>query len=223
MTTVLAVLGGFVVGAFAWNLAEYLLHRFAMHEMNGRGIMSREHLEHHVKAGWRFSSIHLLSWLGMLLVGGLVLAPAGWLVAGPAAAVAVWVGWAAAYFFYEYQHAVSHLRAPRGRYSTWVRHHHFHHHFGHPMANHGVTTPLWDHVFGTWEDPGVIKVPRRMALPWLVDERGEVRPEYQDRYTLVGPTSSDARLDALDRARAFASKAPVANDASADAEVTVPV
>ena len=219
MTTSLAVLGGFVVGAFTWNLAEYLLHRFAMHHLHGRGIMSREHLEHHVKAGWNFSPILLLSWLGVVVVGGLGLLPLAWLVAGPAVAAGVSLGWAVAYFFYEYQHAVAHLRAPTGRYSTWVRHHHFHHHFGHPMANHGVTTPLWDHVFGTWEDPGVVKVPRRMALPWLVDEAGEVRPEYRDRYVLVGPTSPTARLDALDRARAFASEPPVA---SAEAEVAAP-
>jgi hypothetical protein len=36
-----------------------------MHELNGKGIMSREHLEHHVAAGWSFSYIHLLSWAGM--------------------------------------------------------------------------------------------------------------------------------------------------------------
>ena len=54
MTTFLTVGAGFVVGAFIWNLAEYVLHRFAMHHLHGRGIMSREHLVHHVKAGWNF-------------------------------------------------------------------------------------------------------------------------------------------------------------------------
>ena len=39
-----AFAGGFVL----WTLAEYLLHRFAMHDLKGKGIMSREHLEHHV-------------------------------------------------------------------------------------------------------------------------------------------------------------------------------
>ena len=91
------------------------------------------------------------------------------------------------------------------------------HHRAGARVCYGVSLPLWDHVFGTWEDPGVIKVPRRMALSWLVDEHGEVRPEYRDRYELVGPTSPDARLDALDRARAFASRAPVVT-AEADPE-----
>ena len=61
----------------------------------------------------------------MLLVGGLVWAPLGWLVAGPTAGIVVAVGWAVGYFFYEYQHAAAHLRAPRNRYEVFVRRHHF--------------------------------------------------------------------------------------------------
>ena len=140
----------FAAGWALWTLAEYLLHRFAMHHLHGKGIMSREHLEHHVHSTWSFSRTHLMSWAGMLLVGAVAWLPLGWLLAGPAAGIAAATGWAVGYFFYEYQHAMSHLRAPAGRYSTWLRRHHFHHHFGHPMANHGVTLPLWDHVFGTY-------------------------------------------------------------------------
>ena len=77
--------------------------------------------------------------------------------------VAVAVGWAAGYFFYEYQHMASHLKAPRTRYQRWLRKHHLHHHFGHPMANHGVTVPWWDRAFGTLERPEQVRVPRRMA------------------------------------------------------------
>ena len=208
MTTALAALGGFVVGAFTWNLAEYLLHRFAMHHLHGRGIMSREHLEHHVKAGWNFSPILLLSWLGVVVVGGLGLLPVAWLIAGPVVAVGVSLGWAAAYFFYEYQHAVAHLRAPSGRYSAWVRHHHFHHHFGHPMSNHGVSVPWWDQVFGTYERPTRVRVPRRLVLPWMLDETGELKAEHADDYVLVGSPDATERSRQLDRARAFASTAP---------------
>jgi hypothetical protein len=37
--------------------------------------------------------------------------------------------------------------------------------------NHGVTSPLWDIVFRTYERPVVVRVPRRHApkLPWLLD------------------------------------------------------
>ena len=201
-------LGALAAGAALWTLAEYLLHRFAMHALDGKGIMSREHLEHHVHARWRFSRIMLLSWTGMLLVGAAAWMPLAWWFAGPFVGASVAVGWAVGYFFYEYQHAVAHLRPPRGRYSTWVRHHHFHHHFGHPKANHGVTMPLWDIAFGTRQQPAVVRVPRRLALPWLLDADGELLPRYADRYVLVGSADNAERLAAIDRARAFASLAP---------------
>ncbi len=209
LTTVAVAGASFAAGAALWTLAEYVLHRFAMHHLHGKGIMSREHLEHHVHSSWDFSVTHLMSWAGMLLVGFGVWMPAVWLLAGPVAAVAVALGWAFGYFFYEYQHAVAHLRAPSGRYGTWVRRHHFHHHFGHPMANHGVSTLVWDKVFGTYERPDRVRVPRRLALRWLVDADGALRPEFAADYVLVGAATSDERTAQLDRARAFASAAPV--------------
>jgi sterol desaturase/sphingolipid hydroxylase (fatty acid hydroxylase superfamily) len=199
--TLLTLFGAVGTGWVLWTFAEYVLHRFAMHELHGRGIMSREHLEHHVHSAWNFSVTHLLSWAGML--------PLTWWLAGVGAGMGVAVGWAVGYFFYEYQHAMAHLRRPSGRYGTWLRRHHFHHHFGHPMANHGVTTPVWDRVFGTHEVPEMVRVPRRLALPWLVDDAGELRPEFADHYVLVGSARSDERTARLDRARAFASIAPV--------------
>ena len=196
-------------GAFLWTLAEYLLHRFAMHEMKGRGMMSREHLEHHVHSTWSFSRTHLLSWAGVVVVASVVWAPLGFLVFGPTG-IALGLGWVVGYATYEYLHAMSHLRGPRGRYSTWLRRHHFHHHFGHPMMNHGVTIGLWDRVFGTYERPVQVRVPRRLALPWMLDADGEMRAELADDYVLVGSADSSERLAALDRARAFASISPAA-------------
>ena len=75
MTTLLTVLLAFPIGWFLWTWAEYMLHRFAMHHLHGKGIMSREHLEHHVTSGWSFDKNHILSWTGMLLVGFLGWAP----------------------------------------------------------------------------------------------------------------------------------------------------
>lgn len=209
MTTLLSLGVAFLGGWALWTFAEYVLHRFAMHELHGKGIMSREHLEHHVHSSWSFSTTHLLSWAGMLLVGAVAWFPLGWWIGGPAVGVAVAVGWAFGYFFYEYLHAMAHLRGPTGSYSTWLRRHHFHHHFGHPMANHGVTIGFWDRVFGTLEVPDQVRVPRRLALPWMLDEDGEMRPELAGDYVLVGAADPDERTAMLDRARAFASLAPV--------------
>ena len=47
LTTVFAGIALVATGAFAWTLGEYLMHRFAMHAMKGKGMASREHLTHH--------------------------------------------------------------------------------------------------------------------------------------------------------------------------------
>lgn len=206
----------FFLGAFMWTLWEYLLHRFAMHELNGKGIMSREHLEHHVKSSWSFDYTHILSWLGIGVVGSAVWFPlAAWITSqvwssGPAWAVGISmaIGWACGYAFYEYQHAASHLRAPKTEYQHWLRKHHFHHHFGHPKMNHGVTTAIWDKLFGTLERPEKVRVPRRLAMVWLVDDDGNLHDDFAHDYELVGSANADHRQEQVDRAKAFASIAP---------------
>lgn len=209
MTTLLLALAAFALGWLLWTFGEYVLHRFAMHELHGKGIMSREHLLHHVRADWHLAYTNVLSWIGIGLVGGAVWTPLVWYLSGSLAlGLVVAAGWAFGYGFYEYCHAQAHLRGPSGRYSHWLRVHHFHHHFGHPMANHGVSVPWWDRVFGTLERPERIRVPRRLAMAWLLDDDGELRPEYADDYVLVGAATSDERTAALDKARAFASVAP---------------
>ena len=53
--------------------------------------------------------------------------------------------------------------------------------------NHGVTSPVWDVVFGTLQKPGIIKVPRKLQMRWLVDPAtGAVREELAGHYALVG-------------------------------------
>lgn len=193
------VLGALVAaGWLAWTLGEYLLHRFAMHELRGRGMASREHLDHHagIVAPLRTDA---LSWLGVLVVAAV------WSVLLHPAFGA---GWVLGYGFYDVHHRRSHRRAPRTRYQRWLRRHHLHHHFGHPMVNHGVTWSVWDHVFGTYERPGRIRVPRRMALAsvaWLLDADGELRPEFAADYEVVGRRRT---IDDTDRTDAYANRPP---------------
>lgn len=78
-----------------------------------------------------------------------------------------------------------------------------HHHFGAPMRNFGVTTPVWDVLLGTYDEPGVVTVPLRMAPDWLVDETGEVREEYSADYATKGGRRIDAEQAERDRVDAF--------------------
>jgi hypothetical protein len=78
------------------------------------------------------------------------------------------------------------------------------------MRNHGVTSPVWDKAFGTYDDPGVVTVPRRMAPTWLLDADGEVRPELADDYRVKGRIPLDADQAQRDHHDAFANIAPIA-------------
>ena len=47
-------------------------------------------------------------------------------------------------------------------------------------------------------------------MRWLIDERGDVLPEYADRYEIRGATALTDEQRRIDRDRAFANEAPVA-------------
>jgi sterol desaturase/sphingolipid hydroxylase (fatty acid hydroxylase superfamily) len=203
---VLAALALLAIGAALWSLGEYLMHRFAMHALRGKGLASREHLRHHAERdsileSWWFA------WAGVLAAGYGLGSVAADLLGGVGAFLGV--GWVAAYGFYDWIHWRAHRRPVAHPYERWVRRHHFHHHFGHPTANHGVTSPVWDMVFGTYERvDGPLRVPRRLAMVWLTDDDGEVRPEYRGDYQLAGTLPWDAEQAVVDRRRAFANQAP---------------
>jgi sterol desaturase/sphingolipid hydroxylase (fatty acid hydroxylase superfamily) len=127
------------IGAASWTAAEYGLHRFAMHEMRGRGLASVEHLRHHADVTY-FSPApkKLLSAVATTAVTF----PSAALVAGRRHAEAFCAGLLAAYFGYEVAHRRTHTHPPTGRHGRWARRHHLHHHVGAPMRNFGVTTTV---------------------------------------------------------------------------------
>lgn len=96
------------------------------------------------------------------------------------------LGFSVMYTAYELIHRRPHTHAPRGWYSRWTRRHHFLHHYGSPRKNHGVTSPIWDIVFRTYEKPSLVRVPPKHAPAWLMDEQtGEVRSEYAADYEIA--------------------------------------
>jgi sterol desaturase/sphingolipid hydroxylase (fatty acid hydroxylase superfamily) len=171
------------LGVFAWTFAEYALHDWVGHLTRGRTDFSREHLEHHRREGYFAPTPKKArtAVLVLLPMGGL----ATWVFGLPGLAFAV--GFAAAYVSYEVLHRRIHTHAPRNAYGRWARRHHLHHHHRDARTNHGVTSPLWDWVFGTLAPCPEVRVPRKRAPGWLVDEAGEVRPAYAAEYVLVGP------------------------------------
>lgn len=183
MNALLPVLLGFTLGAMGWSFAEYALHNWVGHLSRGRTRFSREHLQHHAERLYftptRTKLLLALPKLGVL--AALAVWGLGW-----AAGSSLWVGFASAYLGYELLHRRLHTHPPRGPYGRWARKHHFYHHFHGPHQNHGVSSPLWDLVFGTYTPVERVRVPERMAMRWLLDpETGEVRAELVEDYELA--------------------------------------
>lgn len=202
------ILAAALVGAASWTAAEYGLHRFVMHEKRGPALASREHLQHHADVTY-FSpaSKKLLSAASTTAITF----PAVWAITSRRTATAFSAGMVTAYGAYEVAHRRIHTHPPLNAYGRWMRRSHLYHHFGGPMRNAGVTSPVWDRVFGTYTDPGVVTVPRRMAPVWLLDEHGEVRPEYADDYRVRGRRTASADDIERDRLDAFANRSPIAD------------
>ena len=173
---------GFVSGLVLWTLLEYVLHRFAGHSNRLGKNVRKEHFAHHAKPDY-FTSFPRKLVLAVPVLGGLALLSVpfvGWIGAALVGGVAV--GWT----FYEKLHRATHVRGPQNAYGAWARRHHLHHHFQSPKANHGVTSPIWDWVFGTLERPVQVTVPRRhvRCFAWLHDG-DEVSADYAEQYRLV--------------------------------------
>lgn len=174
-----------LLGVLTWTLLEYLIHRFLGHEPRTRpNPFASEHVLHH-SAGDYFAP----GWkkvLAALAVTALLAWPVTRL-AGEGPGLAYLAGLMGFYAVYEVIHRRAHTHAGFGPYGRWVRLHHFAHHYTDARMNHGVTSPLWDLVFGTYRPVTQVRVPRKFAMAWLLDPAsGQVRAELAGRF-VVGP------------------------------------
>lgn len=138
-----------LAGLAAWTLIEWALHR-AMHVRVPLQLVTRfqddAHLRHHREPEDLAHSVVRLS--GSLPIAGALFLIAWGLTGEVRRAVALELGLLAGYLFYEYVHLASHAR----RKQRWLRPliaYHARHHFQDQNRTFGVTSPLWDWVFGT--------------------------------------------------------------------------
>jgi sterol desaturase/sphingolipid hydroxylase (fatty acid hydroxylase superfamily) len=123
-----AAAASFAGGVVAWTLAEYLVHRFVLHD-----LAPREHGIHHANPDEPVLTIFWQIWVCFALV---------YLIAGGA----LLAGALVAYAGYLFVHHCAH-HAPDKLPLSLINHHQIHHRFA--TRNYGVSTTLWDRVFGT--------------------------------------------------------------------------
>ena len=145
-------------GVLFWSITEYALHRWLFHiaptNLPSRIIYVYLHGIHH-----HYPDDHYR--LVMVPIVSLPLAAGFWLLFGavlPAELVAgAFGGMAIGYLSYDYGHyATHHVKLPKAAWARPItaimqgqRKRHLMHHYGDHDKGFGVSTGLWDHVFGT--------------------------------------------------------------------------
>ena len=129
-----------LLGAAAWTLIEYALHRFVLH---GLEPFQSWHMEHHERPTALMGTPTLLS---TSLIALLVFLPA-LLAAGFWRALALTLGMTAGYLAYALVHHATHHWRSRGPWMIRRKRWHARHH--HMTACYGVSSSFWDRVFGS--------------------------------------------------------------------------
>ncbi len=131
-----------VAGVAVWTLVEYLMHRFVFHRVPLIRAMHAKHHEEHAEL------VGTPAWISLpaLALVGLALIWACGLEVGSALTVGLTLGYT---WYISVHHILHHWRLPDHGYAFRLkRQHALHHHFD-ESANFGVTSGIWDQVFGT--------------------------------------------------------------------------
>jgi sterol desaturase/sphingolipid hydroxylase (fatty acid hydroxylase superfamily) len=140
-----------LLGILGWTLIEYLLHRGLLHYRAEvatiQKVIEKLHLGHH----WDpldEAKITVPVYASLPIAGTLLglfrLMAGSW-----EAAALLMTGTITGYLYYELVHFRIHRGSRRGRCLKWQRANHLCHHYKDQDRCFGVTTPLWDWVFGT--------------------------------------------------------------------------
>jgi sterol desaturase/sphingolipid hydroxylase (fatty acid hydroxylase superfamily) len=140
----------FFGGMFLWTLAEYLLHRYVFHFRHDSPWGRRAHfLLHGVHHDFPNDADRLVMPLLTSTPMAVIFFALFGAALGPAAGPAFFAGFVVGYLFYDGTHYYVHHFVPRSRWGKLLRRHHLTHHFADHDGGFGVSTPLWDVVFGT--------------------------------------------------------------------------
>lgn len=135
----------YAAGLVGWTLAEYLLHRFALHRWP---YFSNFHKAHHDEPRAMIGSPVLFS---MLIFARSIFLPV-FLLAGAGPTFAVFAGFVSGFVAFGAVHEAVHHSAGQGPLLRHFKKLHAIHHHGDSSKNFGVLTGFWDSAFGTYDN-----------------------------------------------------------------------
>jgi dihydroceramide fatty acyl 2-hydroxylase len=142
-----------LAGLLLWTLAEYVLHRYLFHYIGPRLWQRRMHFVlHGVHHDFPQDTGRLVMPLGASIPLGVAFYFAFQLLLGPVLVAPLFIGFALGYLAYDGTHYAIHHFRMSSRWGKWIKRHHMVHHHTGANARWGVSSPLWDWVFGTMGD-----------------------------------------------------------------------
>jgi sterol desaturase/sphingolipid hydroxylase (fatty acid hydroxylase superfamily) len=145
----------FILGIFLWTLGEYTLHRFLFHyharTPKAERIFFLFHGVHHAQPQ---DKTRLVMPFPVSIPMALVFYGLFTLVLGVLLKVPQWInpmvaGFMVGYLIYDLMHYATHHFPMRRGYAKYIKRYHMAHHYKSPDTRYGVSSPLWDWVFGT--------------------------------------------------------------------------
>ena len=139
-------------GLAFWTLLEYVLHRWVFHfrpSPDSELAQDVHFLIHGVHHDFPHDADRLVMPPVLSVLLAVLIGTPMYLAAGPHLFHPLFAGLVTGYLWYDMTHYVVHHVKPRTALGAKLRRHHYLHHFKTPGARYGVSTPLWDVVFGT--------------------------------------------------------------------------
>jgi dihydroceramide fatty acyl 2-hydroxylase len=139
-----------VAGLAIWTLTEYWLHRLIFHWEPDNEFGRRMHfIIHGVHHDHPNDKLRLVMPPAVSIPLSALFFLAFSLLFGIPAAYPIFAGLIIGYLGYDYTHYYLHHFVPRSELGKRLREQHMRHHFQDHRFGFGVSTPLWDVVFGT--------------------------------------------------------------------------
>jgi len=137
-------------GIGIWTLTEYWLHRLLFHWEPDNAVGRRVHfIIHGIHHDHPNDKLRLVMPPAVSIPLAALFLLAFTLVFGTPAAYPLFGGFIVGYLFYDYTHYYVHHFVPKSRLGKRLREQHMRHHFQDHRFGYGVSSPLWDVIFGT--------------------------------------------------------------------------
>lgn len=139
-----------LLGLLTWTLLEYVLHRWVFHYVGPRLWQRRTHfILHGVHHDFPQDHDRLVMPLGASIPIAVLFYVPIRLLLGPVLCDPFFIGLGTGYLVYDGTHYAIHHFRMSSRWGKWIKRHHMIHHHTGERARWGVSSPLWDWVFGT--------------------------------------------------------------------------